>query len=82
MVSRTRLLLADDHLETAAQLRDLLQPEFDVIAHVTDGRALIRDAARLLPDVIVSDISMPESRRDHGGRRNPANATPRPGSFS
>lgn len=60
MVSRTRLLLADDHLETAAQLRDLLEPEFDVIGHVTDGRALIRDAARLLPDVIVSDISMPE----------------------
>jgi len=60
MMSRTRLLLADDHLETAAQLRDLLEPEFDVIAHVTDGRALIRDAARLLPDVIVSDISMPD----------------------
>ena len=60
MVSRTRLLLADDHLETAAQLRDLLEPEFDVVAHVTDGRALIRDAARLVPDVIVSDISMPE----------------------
>lgn len=60
MVSRTRLLLADDHLETAAQLRDLLQPEFDVIAHVTDGRTLVCDAARLLPDVIISDISMPE----------------------
>ena len=60
MMSRTRLLLADDHLDTAAQLRELLQPEFDVIGHVTDGRALIRDAALLLPDVIVSDISMPE----------------------
>ena len=60
MVSRTRLLLADDHLETAAQLRDLLQPDFDVIAHVTDGCALVRDAAALLPDVIVSDISMPD----------------------
>ena len=59
-MSRTRLLLADDHLDTAAQLRDLLQPEFDVIGHVTDGRTLIRDAARLSPDVIVSDISMPE----------------------
>ena len=60
MVSRTRLLLADDHLETAAQLRDLLEPEFDVIAHVTDGRTLVRDAVLLAPDVIVSDISMPE----------------------
>ena len=60
MVSRIRLLLADDHLETAAQLRQLLQQEFEVIAHVTDGRSLVRDAKRLSPDVIVSDISMPE----------------------
>ena len=59
MVSRTRVLLADDHLDTAAQLCDLLQPEFDVIGHVTDGRTLVCDAARLLPDVIVSDITMP-----------------------
>ena len=60
MVSRTRLLLADDHLETAEQLRDLLQPEFEVIAHVTDGRTLVKYAERLSPDVIVTDISMPE----------------------
>jgi DNA-binding NarL/FixJ family response regulator len=60
MVSRARVLLADDHLATAELLRDLLQPEFDIIAHVTDGRMLVRDAARLLPDVIVSDISMPD----------------------
>src|SRR5688572_4262192 len=60
MVSRTRVLLADDHLDTAAQLCDLLQPEFDVVGHVTNGRSLVCDAARLLPDVIVSDISMPE----------------------
>jgi DNA-binding NarL/FixJ family response regulator len=59
MVSRARLLLADDHLETAELLRDLLQPEFDVIGHVPDGLSLVRDAERLSPDVIVSDISMP-----------------------
>jgi DNA-binding NarL/FixJ family response regulator len=60
MESRTRLLLADDHLETAALLRELLQAEFDVIGHVTDGRTLVSDADRLSPDVIVSDISMPD----------------------
>jgi len=59
MVSRPRLLLADDHLETAELLRDLLQPEFDVIGHVTDGRTLVRYAERLSPDAIVCDISMP-----------------------
>ena len=45
MMSRPRLLLADDHLETVELLRALLQPEFDVIAHVTDGRTLVRHAA-------------------------------------
>ena len=59
MVNRPRLLLADDHLETAALLRKLLQPEFEVIGHVTDGRTLIRYAQEMSPDVIVSDISMP-----------------------
>ncbi len=56
---RTRLLLADDHLETAALLRELLQPEFEVIGHVTDGGTLVDAAERMSPDVIVSDISMP-----------------------
>jgi DNA-binding NarL/FixJ family response regulator len=58
-MSQPRLLLADDHTESAALLRDLLQPEFDVIAQVQDGLALVSAAAQLSPDVIVSDISMP-----------------------
>ena len=58
-MSHPRLLLADDHRETAELLRGLLQPEFDVIAQVQDGLALVSAAERLSPDVIVSDISMP-----------------------
>ena len=58
-MSRARLLIAEDHLETAALLCTLLETEFDVIAHVQDGRALVCAAERLSPDVIVSDISMP-----------------------
>ena len=54
-----RLLLADDHVETRLLLRALLQPEFDVVADVQDGRALVRAAGQLSPDVIVTDISMP-----------------------
>ncbi len=56
---RPRVLLADDHPETAEQLRTLLEPDFDVVAVVKDGRALVSAAARLSPDVIVTDISMP-----------------------
>jgi DNA-binding NarL/FixJ family response regulator len=56
---RPTVLLADDHTETAAQLRHLLEPDFEVVAQVEDGRALVSEAARLAPDVIVTDISMP-----------------------
>src|SRR4051812_47432845 len=56
---RPRLLLADDHEETAELLRGLLQPEFDVITAVHDGLALVGAADRLMPDVIVTDVSMP-----------------------
>ena len=58
-MDRPRLLLADDHPETGRLLRGLLQPEFDVIAEVRDGRALVGAAERLSPDLIISDISMP-----------------------
>jgi DNA-binding NarL/FixJ family response regulator len=56
---RPTVLLADDHVETARQLRELLEPQFDVVALVEDGRALVSSAARLSPDAIVADISMP-----------------------
>jgi len=59
MTCRPRLLLAEDHLQTADLVCALLSAEFDVIARVRDGRALESAAARLSPDVIVSDISMP-----------------------
>lgn len=37
----------------------LLKVEFDVIADVEDGQALVNAAQQLSPDVIVTDISMP-----------------------
>ena len=56
---RPRVLLAEDHAQTAEQLRKLLLAEFEVIAWVKDGNALVDAAARLSPDVIVTDIAMP-----------------------
>jgi DNA-binding NarL/FixJ family response regulator len=58
-VPRPRVLLADDHTATAQQLRKLLQRHFDVVALVEDGSALVSAVARLSPDVIVADISLP-----------------------
>ena len=56
---RPRVLLAEDHAETAERLRKLLRVDFDVIAWVEDGRALVDATERLSPDVIVTDIAMP-----------------------
>ena len=56
---RVRVLVADDHLAIAEGLRTILEPEFDVIATVGDGNALVAAAATLTPDVIVTDITMP-----------------------
>ena len=56
---RPRVLLAEDHAETAERLRKLLRVDFDVIAWVEDGRAMVDATERLSPDVIVADIAMP-----------------------
>jgi DNA-binding NarL/FixJ family response regulator len=56
---RARVLLADDHLLVAEGLKSLLSPEFDLVGVVEDGRQLVEAAARLQPDVIVADITMP-----------------------
>jgi DNA-binding NarL/FixJ family response regulator len=52
-------VLAEDHPPIAEQLRKLLGDEFDVLAVVGHGEALVRAVRRLQPDVVVTDISMP-----------------------
>jgi DNA-binding NarL/FixJ family response regulator len=37
----------------------LLEPEFEIVGTVTDGRALLAEFSRLNPDVVLMDISMP-----------------------
>ncbi len=73
---RPRVLLADDQAAALALLEQLLQTEFDVVATVRDGQALVDAAARVSPDAIVTDISMPvldgiEAAREILGR-NPS----------
>lgn len=58
-MTRVRLVLAEDHRIVAEGLKQLLEPEFDVIAIVEDGRQLLNAVRDLNPDVIVADISMP-----------------------
>jgi DNA-binding NarL/FixJ family response regulator len=58
-VSKPRILLADDHRMVAEGLKSLLVEEFELAGLVEDGRALVKAARELRPDVIVADISMP-----------------------
>jgi DNA-binding NarL/FixJ family response regulator len=59
MTNRSRILIADDHNLVAELCKRLLETEFDVVGVVSDGRALLRAALELKPDVVVLDIAMP-----------------------
>jgi DNA-binding NarL/FixJ family response regulator len=54
-----RILIADDHRLLAEACKSLLEPEFQVVGVVTDGRSLLKAAAAMKPDVIILDIAMP-----------------------
>ena len=59
MEFRPQILIADDHTILADGLRLVLEKHYHVVGSVVDGRALITEALRLKPDVIVVDIGMP-----------------------
>jgi len=58
-VRRLRLVLADDHHEVIEEIRQLLDPELEVLRAVGEGAALVDAAAELKPDAVVTDIQMP-----------------------
>ena len=73
-MGKPRIVLADDDGDFLQALQTLLTSEFNIVATVRDGHALIKAAALHKPDLIVTDISMPllsgfraarQLRRDH-----------------
>jgi DNA-binding NarL/FixJ family response regulator len=58
-MTRPRILMADDHLMLLEAFKALLQPDFEVVGTVTDGRMLLEEFSRLNPDVVVIDVAMP-----------------------
>ncbi|HEY2470305.1 MAG TPA: response regulator transcription factor [Terracidiphilus sp.] len=56
---RKTILIADDHALMLEGLARLLGTEFDVIGTAQDGRAVLQEAERLRPDIIVLDVGMP-----------------------
>jgi DNA-binding NarL/FixJ family response regulator len=58
-MSKVRILLADDHPGVRELVKVMLEPTYEVIGTVDNGKALVETALRLQPDVIITDISMP-----------------------
>lgn len=57
--NRPRIVIADDHNLMAELCRKLLEAEFNVVGTVENGRALVRAAEEVRPDLVVLDVAMP-----------------------
>jgi DNA-binding NarL/FixJ family response regulator len=58
-VNGPRFLIADDHAIFAEVLRGYLERTYIVVGVVSDGPAMVSQAIRLQPDVILVDVGMP-----------------------
>jgi DNA-binding NarL/FixJ family response regulator len=58
-VGKIRVVLADDHQQMIAIVRQTLGEEFEVVGAVEDGKQAVNAVLTLNPDALVIDISMP-----------------------
>ena len=60
-MSKTRILIADDHDVVRSGLRVLLRtsPDFSIVGEASDGEEAVRLTEKSTPDVVIMDISMP-----------------------
>jgi len=68
-MKRIRILLADDHSMVSAGFQKLLEPEYEVVGMVENGRAVLKAAAELQPDMAILDVTMPLLNGLDAGRR-------------
>lgn len=59
LMTRKRVLLADDIVSVLDAVTGLVQEDFDIVGRVSDGQTALDDTMALQPDLIVLDISMP-----------------------
>jgi len=55
-----RILIAEDYSFLAEAFKELLETEYYVVATVSDGRAMVRTALEMRPDLVIVDIAMPQ----------------------
>jgi DNA-binding NarL/FixJ family response regulator len=60
-MEKIKILLCDDHAMVRAGLRLLLETatDIEVVGEAADGHRAMREVKRLLPDIILMDLSMP-----------------------
>jgi DNA-binding NarL/FixJ family response regulator len=58
-MGRPRVILGDDHVMFTEGLRHILEPYFEIVGVIENGRDLVNAVERLGPEVVVTDISMP-----------------------
>ena len=68
-MKRARIILADDHTLMSDAIKNLLEPEFEVVGIFADGLSLVEGAPALEPHVIVLDIGMPNMNGLLAGQR-------------
>jgi len=61
MNEKLRILIAEDHQTVREGVKLLIntQPDMEVVGEAGDGELAIQEAARLKPDLVLMDISMP-----------------------
>jgi two-component system nitrate/nitrite response regulator NarL len=58
-MTRTRVLIADDHVSVRIALRRLLSEDFDIAGEASNGQEAVDASEELRPDVVLMDVSMP-----------------------
>ena len=66
-----RILLADDHAMVRKGFRLILEsePDMEIVGEAANGREAVDRAEKLLPDVVVMDVAMPELNGIEATRR-------------
>ena len=68
-MKRPRVILADDHPLMMDAIKNLLDPQFEIVGTFTDGHKLVDGAPALQPNIIVLDIGMPTLNGLSAGER-------------
>jgi DNA-binding NarL/FixJ family response regulator len=61
MKEAIRILLADDHMIVRESLAQILRNEYsmNVVGEASDGQMAVELSQKLIPDVVIMDLSMP-----------------------